>query len=205
MTLKRSDLSPEVVANYDAFMARAGEKWHRITGKMIPALINSGGPVSDRLRRLEELIDRANKLAAPNSPCKEGCSRCCYQAVQIVDHEAERIGKYIGVKPRAIADTLTPEDAIARGDEAIEKYRYKPCVFLENDRCSIYEVRPYACRMYVSMEASAEPCDWSKHSGVISQLDWTIGNLTLVILMGEDVTKFADIRDVFPHGRALPK
>jgi Fe-S-cluster containining protein len=104
--------------------------------------------------------------------CRAGCSACCRQLVVVSPLEAAAIGEYVGARPelaavideranawRAAVDAELSEQLSAfeaadgyvesdQGQELELSYwqRQLPCPFLADNRCSIYPVRPFACR-----------------------------------------------------------
>jgi Fe-S-cluster containining protein len=79
------------------------------------------------------------------------CGICCGDTKEKVRHillltpEAEQVSKL----------TLQPTSRFAVKIEGREPYRYEmrkneegKCVFLENNRCTIYSIRPLICRFY---------------------------------------------------------
>ncbi len=105
--------------------------------------------------------------------CVKGCSTCCSQNVMISAFEGERILDFIRKKgdeqwcagrlqssiPTA-APTLTANEFAAAylQQQEVEGKQNIPtdsrCPFLEKDCCSIYPVRPFACRCFLS----EKPC-----------------------------------------------
>jgi hypothetical protein len=92
--------------------------------------------------------------------CHSGCSHCCYQAVGVSAPEVFAIYDHL-------RRTRTPDEldsVVLRIREADDKTRGMtlaerlspdlPCPFLEKERCSIYEVRPLACRGTNSLDAT---------------------------------------------------
>ena len=86
--------------------------------------------------------------------CRAGCANCCKrttilissaEALEIIDKGGEAVER---ARPRIIervngimaAPLSSPQDGI---DALIDQ---GPCAFLEDNRCSIYDVRPDACR-----------------------------------------------------------
>ncbi len=69
----------------------------------------------------------------PKSTCKEGCFRCCTNVVQ-----------------------FTPSELKACGGE----YECKGvCNFLKDGKCTVYETRPFVCRIYGTSEIlSCDDC-----------------------------------------------
>jgi uncharacterized protein len=80
------------------------------------------------------------------------CANCCKTTPAIVTNaDKSRIAKHLGMSPKAFAKSYLMEDI--NGD-----YMYKqvPCVFLQSDNvCSIYDVRPEACRRYPHTDEQA--------------------------------------------------
>jgi len=120
--------------------------------------------------------DAASELAAAGQPisCKQGCNHCCYQAVPITLVEAEAFAEWIRTLPedqqlelsRRFRETILRLSAAGltenlthlvrhSPDEAASKlaldylYQRIPCPFLEDGACSIYPIRPFACREYL--------------------------------------------------------
>lgn len=106
--------------------------------------------------------------------CRAGCFACCYHLVVVSPLEAHAIAAYVTGQPELAqgargrleqwrarlaehpslsarleqfeeADGLVPD---AEGGALEEEYwrAQLPCPFLEEGRCSIYPVRPFACR-----------------------------------------------------------
>ena len=73
------------------------------------------------------------------------CANCCKTTSPIFrDADIRRISKHLRIKEsKLIQDLLVMDD---EGDYVLRK---SPCSFLSNDNtCSIYDVRPLACREY---------------------------------------------------------
>ncbi len=127
----------------------------------------SSGRVLDFARLFHASIDLMVKIVHEQSkkqqplfdlPCKEGCASCCYQSISWTLPEALLVLDYLDIHPalHPLRDVL-PEKI----EESISLFRRIPepkgtflfhqkisCIFLENQRCVIYEVRPYPCRTY---------------------------------------------------------
>ena len=73
------------------------------------------------------------------------CANCCKSISPIViDRDIDRIAKHLKISPSALVDQYLELDK--DGDYV---FRETPCPFLMPDNyCSIYEVRPRACREY---------------------------------------------------------
>lgn len=92
--------------------------------------------------------------------CKAGCSWCCHQLVVMTNHadgksilDAARRGM-TAAQFSAFEDTVRAQAAQIAGlpYERAEAMRW-PCPLLADDRCSVYEQRPIACRSVFSPNA----------------------------------------------------
>lgn len=116
--------------------------------KMIEVKI---GSIKNNIKALESLykyIDEFMKEIEDKTPCTKGCSHCCKNGMRIDISELE--ANYIKQKLGIANNTLN-----------VEKKGYIPqgsCPFLINDSCSIYDIRPYKCRMHVVFEKDNTKC-----------------------------------------------
>lgn len=153
---------------------------------------NGSRPV--RLRSLVALADRVAAEIQPSTPCRRGCNQCCHIAVPVTRTEAKLIGSRIGVEP---AEPRESTDA-----RAMQHAQFgRPCVFLEDGGCSIYDARPVSCRLHFHIGATPAPCDTA--AGMTAQANANL-DLSPVFSAYQEITDnsgFADIRDFFPSGR----
>lgn len=119
---------------------------------------------------LEKLYSYSNSFLRKletTASCKKGCDDCCNRLVLCTPIEAEYIRRYVNnyFSQRRQKEILTSYQKIQHAlpsfielynlkfKEKIEKNIHKEkisCVFLdENKRCSVYTVRPYACRSHL--------------------------------------------------------
>jgi Fe-S-cluster containining protein len=124
-------------------------------------------------RRLAGRLNAAARRGSPAS-CRAGCDACCRQLITISPLEAHAIAEWVDSSPRLSARSAASiekwrSEVAWRLDlnEAVEHFRQAdgyvsgpeggrleadywsagiPCPFLEDGRCSIYEVRPFNCR-----------------------------------------------------------
>lgn len=79
--------------------------------------------------------------------CSKGCHFCCRQNVHVYKAEVAVIGEYcreIGIEiPKSYL-----KEQMRYGWRELAKTEVGWCVFLKNGECSIYPVRPIACRNY---------------------------------------------------------
>jgi Fe-S-cluster containining protein len=122
--------------------------------------------------------------------CRAGCSTCCTQSVTMTTAEGGLIMDYLRCEGRALPvlpDTagrsyltcttnglatfcLEEQEVLPEIDEP---WVYEPCLFLVDDRCTIYPVRPFGCRSFASLCNCAE-------SGVAEAPDWFV-SLNIVV------------------------
>jgi hypothetical protein len=155
-------------------------------------LMMANGSARSKWRKLREIALRINEAVIPHTVCTTGCSHCCHISVSITKHEAAVIGEAIGRTPEAVPHATPDKDA------QVERYFGKPCTFLEEGRCSIYEHRPLSCILHHSVGASPALCDTrvSVTESIIPSID--MGNFWKVhaLLLHDDT--FADLREFFP-------
>jgi Fe-S-cluster containining protein len=94
--------------------------------------------------------------------CAPGCFFCCYLPVDVLAPEAFRIAAHLKQTRSAgeLAELVYRLAAPGRRDPGTH-----PCVFLDQGRCSIYEVRPMVCRGYNSL--SKERCEAYHHDASV--------------------------------------
>ena len=126
---------------------------------------------SQRLRRAlkvfreidPQLEEQSKRLGVT---CTKGCASCCYLLVGVVFAEARAIAAHLAadlsrtalLELRAGLDAATPSlVGIRNRDEYL--LRQQPCIFLRpgekpwSGSCSIYPVRPLACRLHLVVSA----------------------------------------------------
>jgi len=103
------------------------------------------------------------KKQLPPLPCKVGCCYCCYvgpDRPDVLPPEVFRIATYLRDEGSAslaqVEARLERTNAVAKGTAGNERTATKlPCLFLAQDRCLIYPVRPMRCRAQNSPDAQA--------------------------------------------------
>ena len=104
--------------------------------------------------------------------CQKGCAACCTQSVTMTSLEGEevlgfvkrkgmekwlieKLGKTTAGKSKAALTTNQYARACLEHQEVAEDalggWNFTPCIFLREDVCSIYEVRPFGCRSFGSL------------------------------------------------------
>lgn len=121
-----------------------------------PALLQL---VQDAIKFSDDLLDEISNRDIPDIgeiACQKGCTWCCYQQVGVTTPQALHIADYIRHDDATAALAALQElDDLTRGMTNIERIKVqRPCAFLgDQGACSIYPVRPFACRGANSMDA----------------------------------------------------
>ncbi|WP_320172181.1 YkgJ family cysteine cluster protein [Maridesulfovibrio sp.] len=94
--------------------------------------------------------------------CSAGCSYCCSSHISVMPQEAFNIGLYLArtVSADDFEELANQCSEIASGlaDTSVEDFAagyFRPCPFLRDDKCSIYDVRPIVCRNWISCDLGA--------------------------------------------------
>ncbi len=95
---------------------------------------------------------RFSRGAQPD--CKAGCSHCCHTCVEALPAEVFRIARHLA--GCATEDVKNIQVRLAQqiaADNGAQSWKDRPaCAFLQNNRCSIYEIRPGVCRKTHSLD-----------------------------------------------------
>jgi len=105
------------------------------------------------------LTRQANGLP-DKTECKVGCAWCCYQLTEVMPAEALVIADHLRAtrsheELEAVKQRIVDTDNVTRGMDHDQRFEaIMPCPFLENNMCSVYEVRPITCRAWNSEDVS---------------------------------------------------
>jgi Fe-S-cluster containining protein len=113
--------------------------------KFFQQIVNAKTSPLRKLESLYNLTDDLYAFASRFTPCKKGCSSCCYYPVSISELEISYIEK--------VTKTKKNEVPIAARD-----FHGSPCPFLKNNACSIYSARPFACRKHIALTPTNTLC-----------------------------------------------
>jgi len=121
------------------------------------------GYVTRKYTKTDELVSKLD------SCCEVGCNYCCHQSIEVINIEIPLIHEYIrqNIKGELFEkikvnlsnwldffDNNTPDKTL-KAREIFHDFLnisadYSlPCPFLINELCSIYEIRPFTCRVHV--------------------------------------------------------
>ena len=95
-------------------------------------------------KKLDDIMQDLHDEEFRQTDCLE-CANCCKTTGPLfTDKDVERIAKFFKMKPQKFEEEYLRKDE--DGDLVLQQV---PCTFLGTDNyCSIYEVRPKACREY---------------------------------------------------------
>lgn len=113
------------------------------------------------VREVMEAMDRTIKEGNRENSCKKGCNFCCRINVDVMPEEAEVIAEYCRENDIPISKDYLKKQMKIRKEE-IGFSSVAACVFLKDGECSIYPVRPLACRKYL-VATPPEDCDIKFH------------------------------------------
>ncbi len=141
----------------------------------------------------KQMMDTLSKATSGQTPCKDGCSHCCKMALNITVQEAEAIAKASGKKmtmPPVFYETSDPKD-----------FEGVNCPMLVDDRCSVYEVRPFPCKAHYSVDKDNLLCRIIPGSDIRAPtLDTSQFALFSAMTYDNPLeVKLADIREFFPN------
>ena len=122
------------------------------------------GTIKEVYKAIDKYFDNAPEENKKEIQCKAGCTHCCFIDVDISEDEAVVILTYCKENGIEIdKEYLEKQAAVGR-----KKYsELSRCVFLKDDLCSIYPVRPIACRKHW-VKTDPALCDFSKN--IINQV-----------------------------------
>jgi len=110
------------------------------------AVLKANG-ISNFVKEFYEVFDDAVVQGKTLVSCSKGCHFCCRQNVHVYKAEAAVIAEYCREHGIEIPKIYLKEQ-MRYGWKELAKTEVGWCVFLKDGECSIYPVRPIACRNY---------------------------------------------------------
>lgn len=142
------------------------------------------------------------RLVQAVAACRAGCSHCCQIAVTISHVEAQLIAKVGGREVRTPARSVRVADeasiqALAEAEAQLDTGPLGPCPLLQDDRCSVYDHRPMACRTLLNLDDDDLLC---RHvPGYSSDVAYANAmQLKGIAVLTQAGAVYADIREFFP-------
>ncbi|MBT9512134.1 MAG: YkgJ family cysteine cluster protein [Acidovorax sp.] len=95
-------------------------------------------------RSLDTVAEQAG-ATGPAPDCKAGCAHCCHVRVEATDPEVFHIARHLQALP-ATALAAVAKRLQQHAETARQGAPRQACSFLQENRCTIYTVRPAVCR-----------------------------------------------------------
>jgi Fe-S-cluster containining protein len=148
VVVKAASLRGAAMAGAGPAIAIGGNPWIRLKF-MIDIMTTAMLPQADHT--VAEFA-----AAAADIQCCSGCTFCCHQNVDVTVPEAILVALRLGdeADPRRAA-TLEAAALFKDLDDEARIATGRPCPMLIDNRCSVYEVRPLACRSFTSPDAAS--------------------------------------------------
>ena len=120
---------------------------------------NNIATIKEVYKAIDNFFDKAPEENKKDITCKPGCTACCFIDVDVSFDEVAAIINYC--KENAIEidkEYLEKQASVGR-----KKYsELSRCIFLKDNMCSIYPVRPIACRKHW-VKTDPSFCDFSEN------------------------------------------
>jgi Fe-S-cluster containining protein len=119
--------------------------------------------VAQRVIWLQRAASAWAKRMEAVSACRTGCSHCCQIPVTISLVEAQLLsrasGRVLSAPQRSIRFTNESSiESLAAKEGQLQAAPQAPCPFLQAGRCSVYEMRPMACRTLLNLDDDDLQC-----------------------------------------------
>jgi uncharacterized protein len=184
--------------DYAAAQMTAEENWQRIIRQITPefdlkeeelwkSLARPGEPAMEKLARIYSYMDELYASISQCSPCSRGCAYCCRIQVLVSPLEAQYIEARTGVKQSPGIDKTDSD-----------------CPFLDNNICSIYPHRPFACRQHLALFDDPKWCrpEFGQKFAFTFLSRSKLKKCYNYILAANGRQSWGDIRQFFPPLRA---
>lgn len=141
--------------------------------------------------RQDKIIATSLQEAKRDLACKAGCAFCCYYKVEVRAHEVFAITTYVqknldAEQRQALVKQVQENAAIIRQLTPQQHLTTNlKCPLLQDNRCSVYPVRPYRCRNFHATDAQA--CESSFADP--ANMDISTGMIEIVALAADAHTQ----------------
>jgi hypothetical protein len=203
-------LPPHVRERWSMAVERAARKTQAaVPNPAVGPLVKAAQKGSTAAQRMVWLQRAASAWAQPLqgvAACRRGCAHCCHIPVTISSVEAALIGRHIGQAPAQPGESVRLDafndltDAVIALQALSTAVAPSPCPFLREDVCSIYRVRPMACRLLLNLDDDDLLCRRVPGQDIpVPYADSS--QFKALFLMAQLAAPLADIRALFaPQG-----
>lgn len=135
-------------------------------------------------------IKREKRKTQRRTACSEGCGACCKTHTDIPVYPLELAGIYWYA-----IEKMTGQARTVLMEQLADHEGKPPCPFLINNACSIYPIRPVACRQFIVFTkpcAEAEDAFHSRREDVLTPLQDFTDQAFFAMLPFYGITKEAD-------------
>jgi Fe-S-cluster containining protein len=169
-------------------------------------LIKASQRASSASQRVVWLHRAASAWSTPLqavAACSQGCSHCCNTPVTISSLEADLIDRRTGSKPAKPAHAVRLQDfpdldqAIPALQALTAQWQGVPCPLLQDGACSVYDVRPMACRLLINLDDDDLLCRLVPGQAIPVPYA-NSQKLKAMFLLAQPAAPLADIRDFYP-------
>lgn len=95
------------------------------------------------VKKTDRIVHNINERVSSQIDCT-ACANCCItSAINMDEEDIKTLSSFLGITEDEFEKQYTTKDEF--GDITFEK---APCAFLKDKKCTVYEVRPKACREY---------------------------------------------------------
>jgi len=126
-------------------------------------------PIESLWENASMFFDKVALKYGKEMSCKSGCSKCCHTDISVFDVESNILEKWFL--------HLSDEAKLDLKNKWKEPRLNSACVFLHQDKCTVYPARPIICRtqglpLHLSTENILDYCDLNFLNTTPEKEDW---------------------------------
>lgn len=158
------DFVSDNISEVGALMRSLSGRYEGIFGNLRAAYgvaFEQADTIADAARDATAIADAATAAIRehiPNQPgnaCASGCAACCHLYVQVPPGTATVMARHIAAhftpdQQTALRARLEVAAAAARDAADVTKLRLRCALLGDDNRCTVYDVRPLTCRAFTS-------------------------------------------------------
>ncbi len=91
------------------------------------------------------------------------CAKCCKRyRITILPEEAEKISAFLNIPKEKFLEKFCEIKEINKIPFYVLRKIHNQCIFLDNNKCKIYPVRPYQCKIFPNLGSKFPFCKIQK-------------------------------------------